>query len=105
AAHLPRRTRLPAIMREGLVGFRHAMHVFALLDGSATILGRFKQLRGEALRHALLGTLASRVDGPAHRKSHLAKRTNLDRHLVGCTADTAGFHLYHRAHVIQPLLE
>src|SRR5512146_2094629 len=33
----------PAVMRERLVRFRHAVHVFLLLDGRAAVVGRVQQ--------------------------------------------------------------
>src|SRR5215470_6819713 len=43
----PGRAFLPPVMREGLVGFRHAVHIFLLLDGGAAIVGRIQQLVGK----------------------------------------------------------
>src|SRR5579864_3149921 len=48
---------LPAIMREGLVGFRHAMHVFLLLDGPAARVGGVNQLIRELVDHGLARAL------------------------------------------------
>src|SRR5690606_3393444 len=96
---------LPAIVREGLVRLRHAMHIFALLHGSSAILGSLEELGRKTLRHALLRALARRINRPAHGQRHLADRTHLDRHLVGGTTDAAGLDLDHGPHVVQALLE
>src|SRR5271166_3263279 len=47
------RTRLPAVVGEGLVRFGHAMHVFFLLDGRAAAVGRIEQLVRQLVDHAL----------------------------------------------------
>src|SRR5258707_11918930 len=44
----------PAVVREGLVGLRHAMRILALPDGRAAILGRLHQLVRQAKRHGFL---------------------------------------------------
>ena len=40
-------------MREGSVGFRHLVRIFALLDGVSPIVGCVEQLTREPLRHRL----------------------------------------------------
>src|SRR6266704_821786 len=57
---------LPAIVRERLVGLRHLVSVFALLDGRPAVVGRVQQLTGEPLRHALLRAAPRGPDQPAH---------------------------------------
>ena len=42
---------LPAVMREGLVGLRHAMRVFALAHGGAAVFGSIHELVRETERH------------------------------------------------------
>ena len=44
-------------VRECLVGFCHAMHVFALLHCGALAVGRIKNLASQTLSHALLAAL------------------------------------------------
>ncbi len=48
-----RKRRLPFVMSEGPVGFRHLMGVFPLLDRAAPVVDGVDDLRGELLRHAL----------------------------------------------------
>ena len=50
--------RLPAVVRERLVGFGHSVGVFLLLDGVPFTLARGDDLSGELLRHRLLVTAA-----------------------------------------------
>ena len=45
---------LPAVVREGAVGFRHPVRVFALLDGVAAVVGGIEQLARQPLDHGLL---------------------------------------------------
>src|SRR5438552_12648967 len=68
---------LPAIVRECLVGVRHAVRVFLLLDGVALALGRGDHFGSQLLRHRLLAPIARIQDQPAHRKRRAALRTNL----------------------------
>src|SRR5712671_3929343 len=57
-------TDLPAVMREGLVGLRHAVNVVLALV-SRTLLGlRVQQLVGQALGHGLLAAVAGELDEP-----------------------------------------
>jgi hypothetical protein len=77
--------------------------VFPLLHGRATLLDGVQQLAGEAVRHALLATLARRLDDPAHGQRLAALGAHFHRNLVGCATDPAGLDLYHRADVVQGL--
>src|SRR5579872_2554285 len=49
---------LPAIVRERLVGFRHTVNVFLLLDGAAARIGRVNQLIRELVDHRFARALA-----------------------------------------------
>src|SRR5205823_624187 len=51
----------PAIMRKGLVGFRHAMCVFAFLHGASAEIRRVEQLVRELFRHRLAVAARTRV--------------------------------------------
>src|SRR5690606_38110746 len=53
---LNRFRRLPAVMREGAVGFSHAMRVFTLLHSRTTVVGSIKQLTGNTIDHRRLVT-------------------------------------------------
>src|SRR5690606_24719115 len=83
---------LPAVVREGAVGVGHAVRVFAFLDRVAAVVGGVHQLGREARGHGRLGTAAGGGDQPAHGERLGALGTNLDRHLVGGTADPARAH-------------
>src|SRR3546814_700773 len=69
----------PAVVRERLVRFRHAVGLFALLDGTATAFRGIHQFGGELARHGVLATLAGGLDQPAHRQRHAARGTHFDR--------------------------
>src|SRR5262245_39857845 len=84
---------LPAVVREGLVGLRHLVRVFALLHGLAALVGRVDQLVGELVAHALAFARACRVDQPAHRERGRALGPHLDGHLVRRPAHTTRLHL------------
>jgi hypothetical protein len=81
---------LPAVVREGAVGFRHPVRVFALLDGVATVVGGVHQLGREALDHGAVVAATGSGDQPADRESLAALGANLDGDLVGRAADAAG---------------
>src|SRR6476619_8638109 len=61
----PEPVKSPTVVRERLVGFRHAMGFFALLDRAAPIFGSIHQFAGQLARHGVLATLARGVDQPA----------------------------------------
>src|SRR3569623_2104818 len=92
-------------MREGLVGLRHAMGVFALLHRGAAIVGGIQELGGETVGHGLLGTAAGGGDDPADRQGLGTVGADFDRHLVGRTADAAGADLEVRLHVGEGFVE
>src|SRR4029079_12755616 len=88
---LPRTRRgLPAVVREGLVGLRHAEDVVLPLVRAALLGLRVHELAGEALRHRLLAAGAGELDQPAHGQGTGAALRYLDGHLVGGAADAAG---------------
>ena len=76
-------------MREGAVGFRHPVRVFALLDRVAAIVGGIHQLGRQPLHHGLLVAAARGRDDPADRERLAALGTHFDRHLIGGAADAA----------------
>src|SRR5262245_47192659 len=69
---------LPAVVREGLVGFRHLVSVFSLLHRGPAVVRGVEQLARELGRHALLGAPAGGADEPAHAERGAAVRPNLD---------------------------
>ncbi len=60
------RRLLPAIVGEGLVGIRHAVSVFSLLDALAALVRGVDDLVGQLVLHGLAGPLAGEVVEPAH---------------------------------------
>src|SRR6201996_8939391 len=96
---------LPAIVREGAVGFRHPVPVFPLLDRFPPAVRGIEQLRGEPLRHRLFVALARSGNDPADAERLTAHVTHFDRHLVGGAADATRPHFDGRHHVFQGLLE
>src|SRR4051794_11249434 len=89
AASAPRRA-LPAVVRKGLVGLRHAVDVVLALERAALLGGGVHQLVGEPLGHRLLAAVASELDQPADGEGAGAGARDLDRHPVGRAADAAG---------------
>src|SRR5580698_10307186 len=80
---------LPTIMREGLIGLRHAEDVVLALVRAALLGLGIEQLVREALRHRLLAALTRELDQPAHRQRAGTARRDLDGHLVGGATDAA----------------
>src|SRR5882762_1111604 len=80
---------LPAIMRECLVRFRHAVHVFLLLHRPAARIGRINQLIRELVHHRLARALPRILQQPANRQRLPAER----------------LHFQQRLHVLDGLLE
>src|SRR5919112_2764619 len=87
---------LPAVVREGLVGLRHAEDVVLALECAALLALRVEQLVGQALRHRLLAPVARELHEPADGQRAGAALRNLDGHLVGGAADATGADLEHR---------
>src|SRR2546425_6064426 len=78
--------RLPPVMCESPIGFRHPVRVFLLLDGLALALRGEDQLGGEPLRHVLLAPRPAVLDQPPHPQRGPPLGSHLDRHLVGRAA-------------------
>ena len=102
---MPKGSLLPAVVREGAVGFRHPVRVFALLDGIAPVVGGVDQLGREPVGHRLVVAAAGGLDQPADRQRLAALRANLDRNLVGGAADAARADFDRRRDVVERLLE
>src|ERR1019366_8587071 len=96
---------LPAIVREGTVGFPHPMHVFTLLNGVSPAIRCVEQLGREPLRHRLFIALARRCNQPADPECLPTHGAYLDRHLIGGAADAARTYFDRRHHVLERLLE
>src|SRR5690606_23263609 len=58
----------PAVVGEGAVGFRHAVHLFLAPHGTARVVGGVDQLVGQALHHGPLVALARVLHNPAQRQ-------------------------------------
>ena len=76
-------------MRERLVRFRHAVDVVLLLHRSAAAVDRIEQLADEPVFHHFLTAVPRVHHDPADRESGCGGPRDLERHLVGSTADTA----------------
>ncbi len=81
------------------------MRVFALLHGIAAVVRGVHQLGRQTGVHRVLRTATGGGDQPADRERLGALRTNLDRNLVGRTADAAAADLDARLHVGKRIVE
>src|SRR5215468_11367964 len=86
-------SRLPAIMRERLIGFSHSMHVLALLDRVPLARRGVHNFGGEFIHHRLLATVARVSHQPAHRQGDTARGVDFDRDLIVGAADALRFDL------------
>src|SRR6202022_4786017 len=102
---LLRNSFLPAIMRERLVRFRHAVHVFLLLHGPAARIRRVNQLIRELVHHGLACALPRILQQPAYRQRLPAERIHFHRNLVVRAAHASRLNLQQRLHVLDGLLE
>src|SRR5919197_1291751 len=98
-------SRLPAVVREGLVGLGHLVGVLATLDAGAQAVAGVEDLVHEALGHRLLTPLPRVADEPAQRERGAARGLDLDRHLVGRATDAAALDLEGGLDVIEGALE
>src|SRR5215210_681842 len=80
---------LPFVMRESLVGLRHAVRVLFLLDRIAAIVRRVEQFSCEAVGHSLFAAPARVLHNPANGQRAATLLVNLNRHLIGRTADAS----------------
>src|SRR5437870_811839 len=87
---------LPPVVREGLVGLRHPVHVVLALERVALLLERVEDLAGELVLHVLLAAIAREGDKPAQGERAAAALWHLDRNLIVGAADAARADLEHR---------
>ncbi len=97
--------RLEPVVREGLVGLCHTVHVFTLLDCCALAFSGIQQLASQAQSHGLLATLAGEVHQPTHGQGITTGRTDFDRNLVSRTTYAAGLHFDQRSDGIESFFE
>src|SRR5712664_745938 len=102
---LLRNSLLPAIMRECLVRFRHAVHVFLLLHRPAARIRRIDQFIRELVHHGLARALPRILQQPANRERLPAERIHFHRNLVVRAAHAPRLHFQQRLHVLNGLLE
>src|SRR5690606_36736923 len=95
----------PAVVSEGPVGLGHLVSVLAALDSGTEAVGGVEDLVHQTLGHGVLATGAGVADQPAQRQRGRATGLDLDRDLVGRTADAAGADLERRTDVVQRLLQ
>src|SRR5918994_1126162 len=105
-AQSPRLVRgLPAVVRVGLVGLGHLVHVFLALHRAADAVVGIDELAGQPLGHRALTALAGVPDDPADRERVGAPGAHLDRYLVGGATDAAALHLELWLHVVDRPLQ
>src|SRR5208282_3552440 len=103
ASHTPPMASLPSVMRERLIRFRHAMHIFFLLDGSAFAVRSIEQLVRQLFDHSFFAATARIAHDPADRQRRPAVGSDFDRHLIVRAADAPRFHFEQRLRVLHRL--
>src|SRR4029077_10042229 len=96
---------LPAKVRESLVGFGHAVHIFLLLDGAAARVGRVDQFIRQPVDHGLAGPLARILQKPANGQRLPTERIHFHWNLIVGAAHAPGLHFQHRLYVLDRFLE
>ncbi|BAI64299.1 protein containing TPR repeat [Rothia mucilaginosa DY-18] len=92
-------------MCEGLVGLGHLVSVLATLHSGTETIGCIQDLVHQTLSHGLLAALLGEANEPAKSQSGGTAGANLNRNLVGCTANAAGANLERRLNVVHSLLQ
>src|SRR4051812_44328998 len=87
--------RLPAVVRERLVGLRHPVEVVLTLVGTALLVEGVQDLPRELLVHVLLAPVARIRNDPPHGEGARAARRHLDRDLIVRAADAPRARLEH----------
>src|SRR5258708_16226852 len=95
----------PAIVRERLVRFRHAVYVFLLLHRSAARIRCVNQLIRELVHHRFARAFPRILQQPANRQRLPAERIHFHRNLVVRAANATRLHFQQRLHVLDGLLE
>src|SRR5713226_7782921 len=96
---------LPAVVRERLVRFRHAVHVFLLLHRPATRICGVNQLIRELVHHGLARAFPRILQQPANRQRLPPERIHFHRNLVVRAAHAPRLHFQQRLHVLDGFLE
>src|SRR6266850_5669496 len=99
------KTPSPAVVRERLVRFRHAMHVFLLLHCSTARIGRVNQFIRQLVHHRLARALPRILQQPADRQRLPPERVHFHRNLIVRAAHAPCLHFQQRLHVLDGLLE
>src|SRR5260370_20852180 len=92
-------------MRERLVRFRRAIHVFFLLDGSSFPVRGIEQLVRQLLDHPFFAAAARIAHDPPDRQRRPPVRPYFDRHLVVRAAPPPRLYLQQRLGVLHRFRE
>src|SRR5699024_255554 len=96
---------LESIVSKRLVCLCHLVHIFFSLHSAACVVRCVEDLISQPFFHCLLASLTGVHCQPAKSKRLASVGTNLDRHLICCTADTSSLNLENRHHVVHSFLE
>src|SRR5487761_244851 len=97
--------RLPAVMGEGFIRVRHAMHVLFLFYRATLAIGRVHQFVGQLVGHIFARALTGVQDDPVNSERLAPELIHFDRHLIVRAADAPRLHFEQRLHIFDRLLE
>jgi hypothetical protein len=92
---------IPAVVREGAVGFGHLVGVFALLHRGTAVGGGVEEFAGELLGHGVFAAVAGGVHQPADGQRPTTVGADFHRNLISRAADPAGADFDRRSDVVQ----
>ena len=92
-------------MRKRLVGIRHSVRIFLLLDGVSAVVRCIKNLRRQAIGHRLLAATARIGNDPTNRQRAASFLVNFDRHLISRTAHSSRLNFNGWLDVVDSALE
>src|SRR6266849_11138442 len=98
-------TALPPVMRKGLIGLRHLVRIFFLLDRVAAVVGGIHDLAGALVLHRLLAATVREGDQPSDGQGGAAGGPHFHGNLIVRSADATALHFQCRLDVVDCLLE
>src|SRR5215469_3028186 len=101
----PKAAFLPPVMGERLVGFRHAVNIFLLLDRGAAVVGGVEQFIAQLVDHALLPASSGVGNQRADSQRGAPVGIHFHRNLGVGAPHAAGLHFEQGLRVLHRLLE
>ena len=97
--------RSEPVVRECSVRFCHLVHIFLTLHGRSRVIACVKNFARELVLHRLLASLAGKLNQPAESKCLASLRSDFNRNLIRCAADSSRLDFQNRHDVIHGRLK